>query len=300
MLDIELLRSFVSVVDAGGFTRAGERVHRTQSTVSQQIKRLEDSVGRPLLVRNGKQATPTEEGERLLTYARRILALAREARDVVAGPVADGIVRLGLPEDFAAYRLTEALSDFARSRPTLRLDVRCGLSIANKNALARGELDLALVKREAGQGACVAAWPERLMWVTSRKHPVDLDRDPVPLAVSEQGCVYRERLIHAVEAAGRTWHVAYTSPNLPGIQAAVSVGLGVSILPDVAILPEHKVVDVTGFPPITNTEIALVVAEHASPATRQLANRLVEFCSATDPRAPLAHQPGRQRLAVNA
>src|SRR6185437_6551033 len=104
MLDIELLRSFVSVVAAGFFTQAGERVHRTQSTVSQQIKRLEDSVGRPLLVRNGKQATPTEEGERLLTYARRILALEQEARDVVARPVVDGVVRIGLPEDFAAYR----------------------------------------------------------------------------------------------------------------------------------------------------------------------------------------------------
>src|SRR5215813_4666624 len=95
MLDLDLLRSFVSVVDAGGFTRAGERVHRTQSTVSQQIRRLEEALGRPLLHRNGKQATPTEEGERLLGYARRLLALAEEARDVVARPNADGIVRLG-------------------------------------------------------------------------------------------------------------------------------------------------------------------------------------------------------------
>src|SRR6188508_1665386 len=86
MLDLELLRSFVSVVDAGGFTRAGERVHRTQSTVSQQIKRLEDDVGQPLLNRNGKDVTPTEAGERLLSYARRLLALAEEARDVVARP----------------------------------------------------------------------------------------------------------------------------------------------------------------------------------------------------------------------
>ena len=153
MLDIELLRSFVSVVDAGGFTRAGERVHRTQSTVSQQIKRLEESVGRPLLVRDGKRATPTEEGERLLSYARRILALEQEARDVVARPMADGVVRLGLPEDFAAYRLVELLSDFVRGRPTLRLDVRSGLSATNRAALERGELDVALLKRKAGSGA---------------------------------------------------------------------------------------------------------------------------------------------------
>src|SRR5215831_3891567 len=151
MLDIDLLRSFVSVVDAGGFTRAGERVHRTQSTVSQQIRRLEDALGRELILRNGKQATPTEEGERLLSYARRILALAEEARDVVARPAGEGVVRLGIPEDFAAYRLTELLSDFARSRPSLRLDVRCGLSVQIRRALERGELDLALFKREAGE-----------------------------------------------------------------------------------------------------------------------------------------------------
>src|SRR5215470_20258786 len=116
MMDIDLLRSFVSVVDAGGFTRAGERVHRTQSTVSQQIKRLEEEVGRPLLQRNAKQATLTEEGERLLSYARRILALAAEARDVVARPASDGVLRLGMSEDFAAYRLSEMLSEFVRAR----------------------------------------------------------------------------------------------------------------------------------------------------------------------------------------
>jgi DNA-binding transcriptional LysR family regulator len=280
MLDIELLRSFVSVVDAGGFTRAGERVHRTQSTVSQQVKRLEDSVGRPLLVRNGKQATLTDEGERLLSYARRILALEQEARDVVARPVIDGVVRLGIPEDFAAYRLTELLSGFVRSRPTLRLDVRSGLSMGHKQALERGELDLALFKRNAGEGDAIASWPEKLQWVTSRKHPVDLSRDPVPLAVAEQGCLYRNRLIHSIEAAGRTWHIAYTSPNLSGIQAAVSAGLGVSILPDVAILREHRVITPAhGFPPITNTELALVAAGNASPATRRLGELLAEFCA---------------------
>jgi DNA-binding transcriptional LysR family regulator len=300
MLDIELLRSFVSVVDARGFTRAGERVHRTQSTVSQQIRRLEDSVGRPLLVRNGKQATPTEEGERLLTYARRILALEQEARDVVARPIVDGIVRLGIPEDFAAYRLVELLSDYVRSRPSLRLDVRSGLSATMRAALERGELDIALVKRNAGHGPCIAAWPERLQWVTSRKHPVDMKRDPVPLAVSEQGCLYRDRLIHALEAAGRTWHIAYTSPNLSGIQAAVAVGLGISILPDVAITPEHTIVETDGFVPITKTEIALVASENASPAARKLADQLAEFCMEIDQRKARLNQSSKQRLAGKA
>jgi DNA-binding transcriptional LysR family regulator len=285
MLDLDLLRSFVSVVDTGGFTRAGERVHRTQSTVSQQIRRLEDELGYPLLDRSGKQATPTEAGERLVSYARRILALAQEAREAVAQPSGDGLVRLGIPEDFAAYRLTELLSDFARSRPGLRLDVRCGLSVAMRQALERGELDLALFKRDAGERGGIAAWPERLAWVTSREHTVALDRDPLPLVMCEQGCLYRARMIHAAETAGRAWHIAYASSNLVGIQAAVSAGLGVSILPEAAVLPTHRALShADGFAPISNTEIALVAAANPSPATRRLADMLAAFCETGNPR----------------
>jgi DNA-binding transcriptional LysR family regulator len=322
MLDLDLLRSFASVVDAGGFTRAGERVHRTQSTVSQQIRRLEDALGRKLLNRNGKQATPTEEGERLLSYARRILALAAEARDVVARPTGEGVVRLGIPEDFAAYRLPLLLSQFARARPGLRLDLRCGLSVRLARDLERGELDLALFKRDAGEGRArdeaIATWPERLHWVASRRYPiahVPPKRPPVrrnghaqidntgsvPLAVFEQGCLYRNRAIHALEAGERAWHVAYTSPNLLGIQAAVSAGLGVSILPDVAILAGHRVLGRRdGFPPIPNTELALVAAPDAPAATRRLADVLAEFCTAQARGARKSRQPARQRAAAKA
>src|SRR5262245_51280232 len=209
VLDLDLLRSFVSVVDAGGFTRAGERVHRTQSTVSQQIRRLEEAVGRPLLHRNGKSVAPTEEGERLLSYARRILSLAIEAQDVVTRPMSDGIVRFGITEDFAANRLTKVLSKFARSRPGLRLDVRCDLSVKLRSDLERGELDLALMKRDIGETGAIAAWPERLNWVTSRNYPVDPRRDSIPLAVFPQGCLYRARAVHALETTGRAWHIAY-------------------------------------------------------------------------------------------
>jgi DNA-binding transcriptional LysR family regulator len=286
MLDLDLLRSFVSVIDAGGFTRAGERVHRTQSTVSQQIRRLEEALGRPLLHRNGKSVAPTEEGERLLSYARRILSLAAEAQDVVARPTSDGVVRLGIPEDFAANRLTKLLSRFARSRPGLRLDVRCDLSVKLRSDLERGDLDLALMKRDAGETGGVAAWPESLTWVTSRSHPIDPRRNPVPLAVFSQGCLYRARAIHALEAAGRAWHIAYTSPNFASIQAAVSAGLGVSILPEATLLADHRKLRAKdGFPSITNTELALVVAPAASPATRRLADLLADFCSTVGPRA---------------
>jgi len=280
MLDLELLRSFVSVVDAGGFTRAGERVHRTQSTVSQQIKRLEDDLGQPLLNRSGKEVTPTEAGERLLSYARRLLSLAEEARDVLAEPSNEGAVRLGIPEDFAAYRLIKLLASFSRSRPGLRLDVRVDQSTYLRRDLERGELDLALFKRSAGEKGGIAVWPERVHWVTSKTHPVDSAEGSVPLIGFPTGCLYRTRAIHAIESAGRPWHMAYTSSSLAGIQAAVAAGLGLSILSDIAIRADHRVLTAKdGFAPIDRTEVALVASPDASPATLRLADRLAEFCN---------------------
>jgi DNA-binding transcriptional LysR family regulator len=286
MLDLELLRSFVSVVDAGGFTRAGERVHRTQSTVSQQIKRLEDDLGRPLLNRTGKQVVPTEDGERLLSYARRLLSLAEEARDVLARPADEGAVRLGIPEDFAAYRLTKLLASFSRSRPGLRLDVRADQSKYLRQDLERGELDLALIKRDAGDKGGIAVWPERLHWVTSKAHPTQTNAASVPLIFFPTGCLYRTRAIHAIEAAGRAWHMAYTSSSLSGIQAAVAAGLGLSILSEIAIQADHRVLTAKeGFAPLDKTEVALMAAPHASPATLRLADRLAEFCNAVHAKA---------------
>jgi DNA-binding transcriptional LysR family regulator len=286
MLDLELLRSFVSVVDAGGFTRAGERVHRTQSTVSQQIKRLEDDVGQPLLNRSGKDVTPTEAGERLLSYARRLLALAEEARDVVGRPGTEGAVRLGIPEDFAAYRLAKLLATFSRSRPGLRLDVRSDQSVFLRRDLERGELDLALLKRGAGEKDAIAVWPERVHWVTSKTHPATQHSESVPLIFFPAGCLYRARAIHAIERAGRSWHMAYSSSSLSGIQAAIAAGLGLSILPEIAIQADHRRLTAKdGFAPIDKTEVALVASPNASPATLRLADRLAEFCDSVQAKA---------------
>jgi DNA-binding transcriptional LysR family regulator len=280
MLDLELLRSFVSVVDSGGFTRAGERVHRTQSTVSQQIKRLEEDVGQPLLNRSGKDVTPTEAGERLLSYARRLLSLAEEARDVLAQPGHEGAVRLGVPEDFAAYRLAKLLAAFSRSHPGLRLDVRADQSTYLKRDLDRGDLDLALFKRGAGEKGGIAVWPERVHWVTSKNHPRHASAGSVPLIGFPAGCLYRAGAVHALESAGRTWHMAYTSSSLAGIQAAVAAGMGLSILSEIAIQSDHRVLTARdGFKPIDRTEVALVASPDASPATLRLADRLAEFCN---------------------
>ena len=286
MLDLDLLRSFVSVVEAGGFTRAGERVHRTQSTVSQQIKRLEDDLGQILLNRNGKDVTPTEAGERLLSYARRLLALAEEARDVVARKSPEGAVKLGIPEDFAAYRLAKLLAAFSRAHPNLRLDVRAYQSLDLRRDLDRGDIDLALLKRSAGEGGAIAAWPEQVYWVTSRQHPIDIKSPSLPLIGFPPGCLYRARAIHALESTGRAWHMSYTSSSLAGIQAAIAAGLGLGILSDMAIQADHRVLTAAeGFAPIERTELALVASPDASPATLRLADRLAEFCDKVQAKA---------------
>ena len=279
MLDLELLRSFVSVVEAGGFTRAGERVHRTQSTVSQQIKRLEEDVGQVILHRDGKDVRPTEAGERLLSYARRLLTLAEEARDVLREPDSEGAIRLGIPEDFAASRLAKLLGAFSRSHPGLRMDVRADQSKNLSRDLERGELDLALFKREAGAKGAIAVWPERVHWVTSKSHPVDVNASSVPLIGFPLGCLYRAGAIHALESAGRAWHMSYSSSSLAGIQAAVAAGMGLSILSEMSIQSDHRVLTAKdGFEPINRTEVALMASPGASPATLRLADRLAEFC----------------------
>lgn len=128
MLDLVLLRTFVSVVDTGNFTRAGEHLHLTQSTVSQQVIRLEQNLGCRLLDRSQRQVLPTEEGERLLGYARRLLRLSDEASEALSPAHGDGVLRLGVPEDLAGEVLMPVLTRFTEERPRLRLEVESGLS----------------------------------------------------------------------------------------------------------------------------------------------------------------------------
>ncbi|QRG08308.1 LysR family transcriptional regulator [Xanthobacter dioxanivorans] len=277
MLDMDLLKAFVSVVDAGGFTRAGARVHRTQSTVSQQIRRLEDQLGHQLLVREARGVALTAEGERLLGYARRILALGAEAQAALAGTMPARVVRLGIPDDFALAALTSVIADFARARPGVRLAVECGLSRELFAAFARGDLDLVLHKREPGSGPAAAVWPEQLLWVTGRD--VEPDEACAGLVAFRQGCLYRNRAVHALEAAGRPWRIAYECASLIGIEAALAGGLGVAVLSQWAVSPRLRVLaEPDRWPPIPPTELALLVDQRACAATRDLAGLITAFC----------------------
>lgn len=278
MLDMDLLKAFVSVVDAGGFTAAGERVHRTQSTVSQQIRRLEEQVGRVLLLREGRGVRVTEDGERLLGYARRMLALSAEAEAVLARPT-ERVVRLGLPDDFAVASLTGLIASFAGARPDVRLAVTCGLSTDLKGGIERGELDVALLKREPGTAPALATWPERLVWVAGRN--VVLPPDPVPLVAFRQGCLYRNRAVHALEKAGRCWRIAYESANLIAVEAALVGGLGVALLEVRAAGPSLRILeDQRLWPKVPPTELALCQRNDACAGARELSRHIQAFCEA--------------------
>lgn len=275
LLDMTLLRAFAAVVDAHGFTRASERLSLTQSTVSQQIRRLEDSTGRVLLTRDRTGGVrPTEAGEVLLGYARRILALSAEAQEALRAPDAPRTVRLGVPEDFAGRRLIDLLSAFAREVPRIRLDTVSGWGVEVMRRLEAGEVDLALVKREPGDGPCLAAWPERLAWIAGQN--ATIQGEPVPLAVFPPGCIYRARIIDTLERRGRGWRIAYASQGLAGVQAAVASGLGISMLAEDALLPEHRRLTAEeGFDEPPDSELALLAqARRIAPAVRTVAEFL--------------------------
>lgn len=187
LLDPQLLQSFVAIVETGSFTRAAERIHLTQSTLSQQMRRLEQQLGCTLLDRSGRQVVTTAQGETLLGLARRILGLLARAGERVSE--ASHPLRLGVPEDFAAGAMTPVLAAFARAHPQVRLEVQSDLSHALWQAFEGGELDLALIKQGRGQGEPIARWREPLAWVDSREWPAAGRDPPASGGVSKRGAL---------------------------------------------------------------------------------------------------------------
>ncbi|MFQ1688763.1 LysR family transcriptional regulator [Aeromonas veronii] len=273
MLDPLLLRSFVAIIDTGSFTRAGERVHLTQSTISQQIRRLEQQLGCPLLDRSGRQVVATAEGEKLLGLARRILALLAQAEEqVTEGSVA---LSLGVPEDFAAGAITPVLAAFARDYPEVRLEVQSGLSHEIWQRFEAGELDLALVKQTRGKGSPLASWREPLVWVDSRDWPAR-ERDPLPLVVFPSEGLYRQQMTEALDGLGRRWRIAYVSASLASLQGAVSAGIGVSLLPK-RLMPADQLT-LTQWPKVAPVELALHAGGSGSEPLTRLSAALIALC----------------------
>lgn len=276
-IDPELLRAFVTVVEAGGFSQAAERLLRGQSAVSLQIKRLEERLGVRLLDRGPRRVTLTSEGELILDHARRILSLNDELVARLREPELSGLVRLGAPEDFATSHLPNVLARFSRSHPRVALEVTCELTLELLQRFQAGGLDLALVKREPmGHLGGMRVWREPLVWVAASRAVTEVP-DALPLVVSPRPCVYRKRATDALDSQGRAWRIAYTCGSLTGNHAAVRAGLGVTVLPKAMVPPDLTVLndEMTGLPPLADTEIALVAAAQLSAPAERLRDYII-------------------------
>ncbi|MFX1765799.1 LysR substrate-binding domain-containing protein [Paraburkholderia sp. A1RI-2L] len=279
LIDPVLLKSFVAVIESGSFTRAGERVHLTQSTISQQIKRLEEQLGCVLLDRSGPYIVATEEGEQLLGYAQRVLCLMEEAVEKLSEGRSQGEIRIGIPEDFATDPLTATLAQFVRAHVGIRLEVTVGLSNTLWQQFCAGEYDLVLVKQRPGQVPGRAAWPEPLSWIDSLEAPARM-QDPLPLVVFPVGGLYRNEMIHALESTGRRWRISYTSASLASVRSAVARGIGLSVLPARLAQPGHQRLGCAeGFSEPPAMELAMHVRNNSPHRVLELADQLEAQCA---------------------
>lgn len=274
-LQIDLLRAFHEVAETGSFTRAARRLNRVQSAVSMQIKRLEEAVGRPLFERGGRRVALTDEGVMLLGYARRMLSLNREALTSLREPAVAGVVRLGA-SDVASYLLPDILPRFAAAYPGLELEIHCDRSWNLLDALDDGALDLVLVTQHQGRPPGRLVREEPLVWAAARGGRAQ-ERDPVPLALFGQGCIYREAALRALDAGARRWRIAYSSVNPAGLRAAVDAGLAVTTAVQSTLDDGMEVLGAAeGFPPLPAVRITLhQAADGARPPVARLASEII-------------------------
>lgn len=263
-LQIDWLRAFVAVVDAGSLSGAAPLVNRSQSAVSMQIKKLESALARPVLLRGPRHLEVTPAGAQLLPYARRVLAVQAEAHDALFGPQLAGRVRLGVPDDYASTYLTPVLRSFAQRYQGVEIELTCEQSTALIPRVLGGELDLALVSRDKPQRAQPLAqgrpkakgspregqrpaqavergghflFDEPLVWVGSEQFDV-WRRDPLPIAVYESASLARKETISALARRRRSYRIVYHSSSLAGQVAAVESGLAVAVLTRCSV-PAH-------------------------------------------------------------
>ncbi len=257
-LPTDLLRTFITVADLGGYTRAGEALNRTQPAISLQMKRLEEQLGEKLLVHDGRTVKLTSNGKVLAGFARQILRLNDEAvtrfrRTSVGGPL-----RIGLPTDYAVSFLQDAVTAFAHDNEAVDVEIHCDVSRKLLDDLHADRLDVAVALiDEANDHYLVRAWQEQPIWacgVNAQVHKAN----PLPLVTHPEGCEYRNRIVEALNRAGRQWRIAYSSPGITGMQNAVIAGLGVSALTRKTLLDGARILgEADGFPPLEKIRIGL-------------------------------------------
>ncbi len=268
-LDSFSLQCFIATVETKNFTKAAERVKRTQSAVSQQIAKLEKFVGGALIVRS-KTLRLTPRGEIFLGYARRIFALQYEVIDRFKKPELEGEVRFGLPEDFATVFLSEVLADFSRIHPRILLNIECDLTLKLFDRFKKKAFDLVLVKMNRPEDFPngLNVWSEPLRWVGDPRL-IEKSR-PVPLVLSPFPCVYRTAGIRSLELAGRSWRLVFTSPSYAGKVAAVRAGMGITIMPRTMIPNDLEVIDLSLLPSLSDNHVSLLKYRKDAPAINTL------------------------------
>jgi DNA-binding transcriptional LysR family regulator len=243
-LDLDLLRTFVAIADAESFAGAAQRVHRTQSAVSQRMQRLESHVGKPLMSKQGRTKRLTDDGMKLLDFARRIILLNDEANAALASRHGQtDVVRLGASNDIAENILPIMLGRIAKSHPNVLLEVRTGRSPFLMEELKKGELDLAITTRLDPNLPRIALRSSPTVWLCAAEYQFER-RKQLPLILSNEPSLFRALAIDALDRAHLAWRIAYLSLNLPAIRAAVRAGLGITarniemLTPDLRVLGE--------------------------------------------------------------
>ena len=279
-LDVDLLKTFLAIADNGSFTKAAEEVHKTQSAVSMQMKRLEDLVGTPLFAKDGRMSRFTPDGERLVDYARRIVAINDEAVYAFAKPDLAGTIKFGTPDDYAERFLPEILARFARTHPMVTVDVECLGSGELFERCKRGEMDLSLVTFGCEIITDEPVRREKLVWVTSTRHHAHM-AEVLPLAVSHAGCSWRSIVLRALDGQQRKFRVAYSTPNSNAVNAAVLQGLAVGAIPELCLRPGMRILtEKDGFPSLGTFDIGLVRKPgKANKAIEALARHVTESLS---------------------
>jgi len=275
-IPMDLLRSFVTVVEMGGFTVAGQLLGRSQPAISLQIKRLEELIDSQLFFRGGSQLELTLAGDRMLGYARQILSLNDEALAELTQPTITGVIRFGIPSEFATTLLPKILGRFSQSYPAVTLEIISDLS-EKLFAQHLGNYDLILGLQDApskSRSSFIGA--DDLVWVTSSSYDTHL-QSPLPLIVAPTPCLYRSRAIRTLKMSGRPWRIAYTNQDITGITSAIEEGLGVTVLARKTVPASLRVLPFSNrFPKLGQVGIHLVYKrEHASEAVL----KLVEYVS---------------------
>ncbi|MBK7532303.1 LysR family transcriptional regulator [Piscinibacter sp.] len=233
---IDWLKCFVAAVDAGSLSAAAPEVHRSQSAVSMQLQKLEAAAGCRLLIRGPRLLQLTPQGQVLLGYARRLLDMQVEAQAALSEEGVSGVVRLGVPDDYASRYLTPVLKRFAPRHGGVEIQLDCEQSTSLIPRVARGDLDLALVSRDHARRGTLL-FHEPMVWVGSSQFDT-WRRDPLPIAVYEQASLGRRSAINSLAVQGRPHKVVYNSSSLAGQIAAVESGLAVAALTQCSV-PDH-------------------------------------------------------------